>query len=251
MVYGQQTGAPTQPAGKISFEKIGENSVDAEGGVVEDVMEGLLVNSAGNPVHKLGIDVFWTQPQSADRGGGAVGRLLNRGRDAKNHTDVDGSAVAFAGMEDVEFAGPDNLSALYGLLRHDGNVAKGNESTPERMHADLAGLFTNPRTEDISAIAITASCFLGDFTKVTGCRVEFYDETSTSPGEREFLTQVRFAITGNASTVAGGQPNNAALVAVLVRKPNGWALRKGVKTYGHARDWRGLAPICRDAIAAV
>jgi hypothetical protein len=235
----------------LSFTKVGENEVD---GKVESVQDGRLVNAAGNPVGKLRVELKWEQPQLADRIEGgrvakAVGRMFTGARQGASKTDVDANAVIFdTDKADVDFAGPDHLSATYSLVKHRGNVISGSADTPEIIDIDLAGLHTNARTQDIMAVAITASCFTGDFTKVTGATVEFYDDTN---GSNEFLSVVRFAITGNAGQGVNALPNNAALVVVIVRNADGWTLRKGVKTYGRARDWRGLAPICRDSIDAL
>ncbi len=235
----------------LSFEKVGENEVD---GKVEKVQDALLVNAAGSPVGKLRVELKWEQPELAERVEGgriarAIGRAVTGGRQAASKTDVDANAVIFnSDKEDVDFAGPDHLIALAGKVKHRGNVISGSADKPEVIDMDLAGLHTDPRTEDIMAVAITASCFTGDFTKVTGATVEFYDDTN---GTNEFLSVVRFAITGNQGSGVNALPNNAALVVVIVRNANGWTLRKGVKTYGRARDWRGLAPICRDSIDAL
>lgn len=230
----------------LSFEKVGDNEVEAEGGKTEDVMEARLVNSKGEPVEKLRVELRWTQPQLAERVEGgkfarAVGRAINSGRNAQKHTDVDANAVVFCGAEDVEFAGPDNLRALEGFVTHDGNVVKGAEDKPEVLRLNLKEIAEDPRTSDITAVAFTASCFAGDFSNVTGCRVTFYDDVLN-----EVLDQIRFGIT---NTQTGGLPNNAALVSAVVREGPGWALRKGIKTYGRATDWRGLAPLCRASVA--
>jgi len=208
---------------------------------VDDAQQAILVNAAGQPVKKLRAELTWTQPQAANRGGGWIGKKLQQARDAKNATDVDANVVIFVAKEDVEFAGPDNLRALKGLVEHKGNVARGNDDAPEIIDLDLASVAE--RESDITAFAFTASCFLGDFSKVTAARVEFYDETN---GTHEPLNTIRFSITADEGRQPNQYgPNNAALVAVVVKTPDGWALRKDVKTYGQARDWKGLAPICR------
>jgi hypothetical protein len=205
-------------------------------------VQGRLVNSDGRPVEKLVIELTWEVPQSADRGGGRIGKFLNRGRDAANQTDVDGNVVFFVDNEDVDFVGPDHLKALRGLATHDGNVIKGDEDRPEVIRLNLVDIAQRER--DLTAAAVTASCFTGDFSKVTGARVEFYDDTD---GKKVYLDTVRFKITGSSTTHAG--PDNAALVAVIIKNPDGtWDLRKGVKRYGRARDWKGLAEVCRTAV---
>lgn len=232
----------------LNFTKVGENEVEDEGNKKEDVLQAPLKNAAGTPVGKLRVELRWTQPVLADRvEGGRVakfmGKLVNSARDAEKKTDVDANAVLFVGEEDVEFAGPDNLCAAEGFVQHGGNVISGDNDTPETIRLDLASLATDPRTSDFTAIAFTASCFKGDFTKVTGCRVTFIDDTN---GSNEVLDQIRFGITANQR---GGLPNNAALVAAVVKQDGVFYLRKGIKTYGRATDWRGLAPLCRDSVA--
>lgn len=219
----------------INFEKTNRDSSNP------DEVQGLLVNSMGVPVGKLRAELSWEVPVSADRGAGRVGRWLGRSKDAANQTDVDGNVIFFQDDEDVDFAGPDHLRALRGLATHGGNVVKGDADAPEVITIDLAGIAE--REKDLTAAAFTASCFTGDFSKVTGARVDFYDDTT---GSREHLTTVRFKITG--ASVPGQAPDNAALVAVVIKLAGGWALRKNVKKYGRARDWKGLAQVARTAV---
>lgn len=231
----------------LSFEKIGDNTVEDEGNKKEDVLQAPLVNAAGVPVGKLRVELRWTQPVLADRvEGGKVskflGKMVNSAREAEKKTDVDANAVLFVNDEDVEFAGPDNLVAAEGHMKHGGNIISGDNNTPEVIKLDLASLATDPLTQDFTAIAFTASCFKGDFTKVTGCRVTFFDDTN---GTNEVLDQIRFGITANQRA---GLPNNAALVAAVVKMGDKFYLRKGIKTYGRATDWKGLAPLCRDSV---
>jgi len=232
----------------LSFKKIGDNEVEAEGGKQESVMEAELRNAAGSPVQKLRVELRWTQPVLADRTEGGkvskfLGKLTNTAREADKKTDVDANAVLFVGDEDVEFAGPDNLAAGEGFVKHRGNVISGSDDKPEIIDVDLKSLAEDPRTQDFTAIAFTASCFRGDFTKVTGARVTFIDDTN---GTSEVLDQIRFSIT--ASNNPNGLPNNAALVAAVVKQDGVFHLRKGIKTYGRANDWRGLAPLCRASV---
>jgi stress response protein SCP2 len=237
----------TGPVG-LNFTKVGDNVVEDEGNKTEDVFEAPLLNDEGKPIEKLRVELRWTQPQLANRTEGGkfsrmMGGLINSAREAEKKTDVDANAVLFVGDEDVEFAGPDNLVAAEGFVQHGGNVISGDNNTPEVLRIDLKSLATDPRTRDFTAIAITASCFKGDFTKVTGCRVTFIDDTN---GAGQVIDQIRFGITANQR---GGLPNNAALVAAVVKEDGVFRLRKGIKTYGRATDWRGLAPICRDSVA--
>lgn len=232
----------------LSFEKIGVNEIEDEGNKKEEVLQAPLVNALGVPVGKLRVELRWTQPVLADRVEGGkvskfIGKMVNSAREAEKKTDVDANAVLFVGDEDVEFAGPDNLEAAEGFVRHGGNVISGDNNAPEVIRLDLASLATDPRTRDFTAVAFTASCFKGDFTKVTGCRVTFIDDTN---GSGEVLDQIRFGITANQR---GGLPNNAALVAAVVKQDGVFYLRKGIKTYGRATDWTGLAPLCRDSVA--
>lgn len=232
----------------LSFVKIGDNEVEGEGNKQESVLEAPLVNAAGTPVEKLRVELRWTQPVLADRTEGGkiskfIGKMANSAREADKKTDVDANAVLFVGEEDVEFAGPDNLSAAEGHVKHRGNVISGSDDKPEVIDLNLRAIAEDPRTSDFTAIAFTASCFRGDFTKVTGARVTFFDDTN---GTNEVLDQIRFSITANQRP--DGQPNNAALVAAVVKEGGVFRLRKGIKTYGRATDWRGLAPLCRASV---
>ena len=177
----------------------------------------------------LEVELEWEQPQA---GGGFMGKLKGL-RDA---TDVDVAGILFEGDEPVDYVDPkQHPSALNGAVVHHGDVKRGTgEGGGERITMRLADI--RDTDGDITAIALTASCPRGDFSKVAGAVCRVFDTTS---GEKVHLGNVRFAVTGG---------HTGALLGVVRKTADGWSFTK-TKAYGRAGNWRQLAGLARGRVA--
>jgi stress response protein SCP2 len=176
----------------------------------------------------LEIELEWEQPQA---GGGFMGKLKGL-RDA---TDVDVAGILFEGDEPVDYVDPkQHPSALGGAVVHHGDVKRGTgEGGGERITMRLADI--RDTDGDITAIALTASCAKGDFSKVAGAVCRMFD---ASNGARVHLGNVRFAVTGG---------HTGALLGVVRKTVDGWQFAK-TKQYGQAGNWRQLAGLARGRV---
>lgn len=195
----------------LSFTKNGDEEIAALGSV--GVLE---------------VELEWEQPQT---GGGLMGRLKGL-RDA---TDVDVAGILFEGDEPVDYVDPkQHPRALGGAVVHHGDVRKGQgEGGGERITMRLADI--RETDGDITAIALTASCPRGDFSKVAGAVCRVFDTTDG----RVHLGNVRFAVTGG---------HTGALLGLVRKTPDGWSFAK-TKVYGAAGNWRQLASLARGRVA--
>ncbi len=182
-----------------------------------------LVGVDGNTVAVLEIELEWEQPTS---GGGFMGKL----RSKLDETDVDVSAILFDGDEAVDYVSPkEHQRALSGAVVHAGDVKRGNgEGGGEKIAMRLADI--RERDSDITAIALVAACSRGNFSKIAGAVCRIYDASS---GERVWLDNVRFAVTGN---------HTGALLGIVRKTDAGWSFTKA-KAYGAAGNWRHLAAL--------
>lgn len=189
-----------------------------------------LVGADGGSVAILEVELEWEQPSS---GGGLFGKL----KSMRDETDVDVSAILFAGDEAVDYVSPkEHQSALGGTVVHHGDVKRGSgEGGGEKISMRLADIRT--QDDDITSIALTASCSRGNFSKVAGAVCRIFD---ASGGERVHLGNVRFAVTGE---------HTGALLGVVRRTASGWTFAKA-KAYGSAGNWRHLASLARGRVAA-
>lgn len=188
-----------------------------------------LVNN-GASVAVLEIELEWEQPTS---GGGLMGKL----RAKLDETDIDVSAILFDGTEPVDYVSPkEHQRALSGAVIHGGDVTKGNgEGGGERVTMRLADI--RERDSDITAIALVAACSRGSFSKIAGAVCRIYD--ASSGGERVWLDNVRFAVTGD---------HTGALLGIVRKTDAGWSFVKA-KQYGQAGHWRHLAGLARGRVA--
>jgi stress response protein SCP2 len=177
----------------------------------------------------LEVELEWEQPQE---GRGFMGKLKSR----MNETDVDVAGILFEGEEAVDYVDPkQHPSALGGYVVHHGDVRKGQgEGGGECISMRLADI--REVDGDITAIALTASCPKGDFSKVAGAVCRMYD---ASNGTRQHLGNVRFAVTGE---------HTGALLGVVRKTPDGWVFAK-TKQYGAAGNWRQLAGLARGRVS--
>lgn len=176
----------------------------------------------------LEVELEWEQPQT---GGG----LFGKAKALLNATDVDVAGILFEGDEPVDYVDPkQHPHALGGAVVHHGDVRKGQgEGGAEKITMRLADIRQDD--SDITAIALTASCPRGDFSKVAGAVCRVYD---ASNGARQHLGNVRFAVTGGHS---------GALLGVVRKTPDGWVFTK-TKQYGQAGNWRQLAGLARGRV---
>lgn len=188
-----------------------------------------LVGGNGASVAVLEIELEWEQPSS---GGGFMGRLKAK----LDETDIDVSAILFDGDEPVDYVSPkEHQRALSGAVVHGGDVRKGNgEGGGEKVTMRLADI--RERDSDIGAIALVAACSRGSFSKIAGAVCRIYD---ASGGERVWLDNVRFAVTGD---------HTGALLGVVRKTDAGWSFVKA-KQYGQAGHWRQLAGLARGRVA--
>jgi len=177
----------------------------------------------------LEVELEWEQPQV---GGGFMGRL----RDRFDATDVDVAGILFEGDEPVDYVDPkQHPSALGGAVVHHGDVKRGaGEGGGERITMRLQDI--RDTDGDITAIALTASCPKGDFSKVAGAVCRIFD---ASNGTRQHLGNVRFAVTGG---------HTGALLGVVRKTAGGWSFAK-TKQYGQAGNWRQLAGLARGRVS--
>lgn len=177
----------------------------------------------------LEVELEWEQPQEG-RG------LFGKAKALLNVTDVDVAGILFEGDEPVDYVDPkQHPSALGGAVVHHGDVKRGTgDGGGERITMRLADI--RDTDGDITAIALTASCPRGDFSKVAGAVCRVFDTTS---GARVHLGNVRFAVTGG---------HTGALLGVVRKTADGWSFTK-TKAYGQAGNWRQLAGLARGRVA--
>jgi stress response protein SCP2 len=184
-----------------------------------------LLSTNGQPVGILELVLGWDQPET----GGLLGRF-------KPKTDIDVSAIIFVDDEDVDYVNPkEHPSALAGKVYHHGDVKAGKgEAGGERISVRLTDL--RREEDDITAIALTASCAAGSFDKIAGAACHIYDATRT---DKTLLGTVRFSVSSGHS---------GALLGVLKRTTDGWLFTKA-KEYGPGGNWRTLANLARGHVA--
>lgn len=180
-----------------------------------------LISSDGRPVEVLQVLLEWEQPGRT----GFLGRF-------KPTTDIDVSAIIFCGSEDVDYVSPkEHPRALSGAVIHHGDVVAGQgEGGGERITMKLAELRADD--DDITAIALTASCAKGGFNKIAGAVCRIYDMQPVGPAH---LGNVRFSVSEN---------HTGALLGVVKKTDTGWTFTK-TKQYGPGGDWRTLAHLAR------
>lgn len=177
----------------------------------------------------LEVELEWEQPQEG-RG------LFGKAKALMNATDVDVAGILFEGDEPVDYVDPkQHPSALGGAVVHHGDVKRGaGEGGGERITMRLQDI--RDTDGDITAIALTASCPKGDFSKVAGAVCRIFD---ASNGTRQHLGNVRFAVTGG---------HTGALLGVVRKTADGWSFAK-TKQYGQAGNWRQLAGLARGRVS--
>ncbi len=183
-----------------------------------------LVGADGQPVAVLDVVLGWDQPGRS----GLLGRF-------KPATDIDVSAIIFCEDEAVDYVSPkEHPVALSGRVKHHGDVRSGSgEGGGERISLRLADL--RSEDHDITAIALTASCTKGGFSKIAGAVCRFYN-AGTNP--ENHLDNVRFDVTGS---------HNGALLGVVRKATDVWQFEK-TKAYGPGGDWRALAALAKSHV---
>lgn len=173
-------------------------------------------------------EVTWDQPQH----GGMLGGLRNRA----GRTDVDMSAIIFAGDEPIDYVDPKTHPAAQdGAVVHSGD-AKTATGGGEAITLKLAEL-----DDDITAVAFVISCATGRFDKITNTKVTFRSGDGTKLGVQ------RFSVTT--------EDNGAAIGYVLGKGDGSWVYQEQ-KRYGRVdyarlttgQGWRQLASIAQRAV---
>ncbi len=186
--------------------------------------------SKGSTIGTLTVQLTWSQPEHK----GMLGGLRNRA----GRTDVDLSAIAFAGNKAVDYVDAKTRPAAPDVcLAHSGDAKSGDGADGETIVARLSEL-----DEDITAIAITLSCATGDFTKITGAKAVFTGDGGA------VLGRLRFDVTSR---------RNGALLGFVKRVGDGWEFVESehygdvsAANYRDGQAWRDLASIAKARIGA-
>jgi stress response protein SCP2 len=188
--------------------------------------------SKGDKLDTLTVQLTWSQPEHK----GMLGGLRNRA----NRTDVDLSAIAFAGDKAIDYVDAKTRPGAPDVgLTHSGDAKSGDGAEGETIVVKLSGL-----DDDITAFAITLSCATGNFTKITGAKAVFTNQDGT------VLGRVRFDVTSRC---------NGALLGFVKRdgSQSGWEFVESghygdvsAANYRDGQAWRDLASIAKSRITA-
>lgn len=165
------------------------------------------------------LEIEFTFEQSKQAGGGLFGKIKNL-----KGADPDMTVIAFKGTMPVDAADPKNRNViLAGAVVHHGDAKR---KGTEQVTIDLTRL--TREDSDITGFAAVVACKAGFANIVPIAR--FYDN---STGEREWIDNVRFDITGN---------HTSALLGVVRKVATGWQYRT-TESYGQAGAWQEMASL--------
>ncbi len=171
--------------------------------------------------------VTWEQPEHKGFGGALRNKL--------NRTDVDLSAVVFAGATPFDYADPKtHTTAADGAVVHAGDARNANGGG-EEIVINLADI-----ADDVTAVAFILSCATGSFNKITNTKVEFLNEDSVLLGRQRFSVMT---------------DDNGAAIGYLRRNAGEWSyvesLRYGRVDYAKwatGQAWRDLYALANNAV---
>lgn len=183
----------------------------------------------GGALTELIAEVTWDQPQH----GGILGGLRNRA----GRTDVDLSAIIFAGGEPIDYADPKTHP-----IAQDGAVAHSGDAKTSAGGGEAITLKLTELDDDITAVAFVISCATGRFDKITNTKVTFRSADGAKLGTQ------RFSVTTD--------DNGAAIGYVTRAFGSGTWTYQEQKRYGRVdyarlatgQGWRQLADIAQRAV---